>query len=154
MFSNGPVPRFCFPFELFFKTVQLFLFSYIPVANEVSPVLVLIIGEHVDLTQFAHNVFFSELEKRCRCFLYVFVVFVGMEENATLCVQGLVPKSVPAHCGLLHHGPISFGIFCNSWNPFAALAKSATQCTILCQRLSHFLFMLGFFVVDFGRSFG
>ena len=87
MFSNGPVPRFCFSFELFFKTVQLFLFSCIPVANEVSPVLVLIIGEQVDLTQFAHNVFLSELEKRCRCFLYVFVVFVGMEENATLCAR-------------------------------------------------------------------
>ena len=37
MFSNGPVPRFCFSFELFSKTVQLFLFSCIPVANEVSP---------------------------------------------------------------------------------------------------------------------
>ena len=77
----------CLLFELFSKTVQLFLFSCIPVKNEASPVLVLIIGEQVDLTQFAHNIFLSELEKRCRCFLYVVVVFVGMEEGATLCAR-------------------------------------------------------------------
>ena len=65
-------------------------------------------------------------------------------KKARLCVQGLVPKSVPAHRGILHHGPISFGIFCSYWNPFAALAKSATQCTIWCRRLSHFLFMFVF----------
>ena len=153
MFSNDPVPCFCFSFELFSKTVH-FRFSCTPVANEVSPVLVSIIGQQLDLTQFAHNVFFPNLENVVVAFFMLLLLFLLGWRNARLCVQGLVPKSVPAHRGILHHVPMSFGTFCSSWNPFAASAKSATQCTIWCRRLSLFLFMFCFFMCFFGRSFG